>query len=121
MAKYPVNHYVLILQNNYTKKQRIFDVYNTSDDPLFYKFEQFEMPDDFKDCELNSTLFWCVLDYSIKLSNNVLDSEITVTTNEGETKTLYIKDLTPDTGIIGFPNMKVPEKAIDEPQPYYSL
>ena len=121
MAKYPVNHYVLILQNNYTKKQRVFDVFNTSDYTLFYKFEQFEMPDDFKDCELNYTLFWCVLDYSIKLSNNVLDSEITVTTNEGETKTLYIKDLTPDTGIIGFPNMKVPEKAIDEPQPYYSL
>lgn len=121
MAYFPQNHYVLVLQNNYTKKKQVFDVYNTSTDKLFYKFENFEMPDDFKDCELNYALFWCVLEYSIKLSNNLLDSEITVTTQDGETKTLYLKDITPDTGIIGFPNMKQAEQSLDEPGQYYSL
>lgn len=121
MAAYPINHYVLILQNNYTKKIQSFDVYNTSQDPLFYKFADFEMPDDFKNCELNYVLFWCELEYTLKFSNTLLDSEITVVTLTGETATLKLRDITPDTGIIGFPNMKQTQTALDEPQEYYSL
>lgn len=120
MAEYPINHYILILQNNYTKKKRVFDVYNTSTDPLFYKFD-FDMPDDFKDCELNYILFWDTLQYSIELSNNILDSKITVITKEGVEQSFIVRDLTPDTGIIGFPNMKTGENALDDPQSFYSL
>jgi len=79
------------------------------------------MPDDFKDCELNYALFWCVLEYSIEFSNNLLDSKITVTTTDGEHVTLALKDINPDVGIIGFPNMKQAEQAIDAPENYYSL
>lgn len=123
MSAYATNHYVLILQNNYTKQTFIHDVLNTSPDNLFYKFKNFKFDKKAPYGEYSYVLFWDTLDYSIKLSNTLLDSEITVTTDEGEIKTLHLRDITPDTGTILYPDPNNPTgaTAIDEPQPYYSL
>ena len=123
MSAFPVNHYVLILQNNYTKQTFVHDVLNTSTDTLFYKFEGFEFDDKAPFGEYNYVLFWCTLDYNLELSNSLLDSKITVETKEGETVTLKLKDITPDTGIIYYPDPNNPkgEQAIDNPTSYYSL
>lgn len=123
MSAFPSNHYVLILQNNYTKQTFVHDVLNTSTDTLFYKFEGFEFDDKAPYGEYNYVLFWCTLEYTLELSNSLLDSKITVTTNEGDTKTLLLKDITPDTGIIYYPDPNNPkgEQAIDNPTSYYSL
>ena len=78
MSAYATNHYVLILQNNYTKQTFVHDVLNTSTDTLFYKFEGFEFDDKAPFGEYNYVLFWCTLDYNLELSNSLLDSKITV-------------------------------------------
>ena len=46
-----------------------------------------------------------------------------ITTWEGEKVTLRLKDITPDTGIIYYPDPNNPkgEQAIDNPTSYYSL
>ena len=123
MSAFPVNHYVLILQNNYTKQTFVHDVLNTSTDRLFYKFAGFEFDEKAPYGEYNYVLFWCTLEYTLELSNSLLDSKITVTTNEGEKVTLRLKDITPDTGIIYYPDPNNPkgEQAIDNPTSYYSL
>lgn len=123
MSAYPVNHYVLILQNNYTKQTFVHDVFNTSTDSLFYKFSNFEFAERAPYGEYNYVLFWCILDYNIELSNTILDSKITVITDEGESVELKIKDITPDTGIIYYPDPDNPkgEQSIDSPNVYYSL
>ena len=123
MSAYPVNHYVLILQNNYTKQTFVHDVLNASTDRLFYRFSEFEFDSKAPYGEYNYVLFWCTLEYTLELSNSLLDSKITVTTNEGDTKTLFLKDITPDTGIIYYPDPNNPkgEQAIDTPTSYYSL
>lgn len=123
MSAFPSNHYVLILQNNYTKQTFVHDVLNTSTDTLFYKFAGFKFDKKAPYGEYSYVLFWDTLEYSIKLSNTLLDSEITVTTDEGEIKTLHLRDITPDTGTILYPDPNNPTgaTAIDEPQPYYSL
>ena len=123
MSAYPVNHYVLILQNNYTKQTFVHDVLNVSTDRMFYRFSEFEFDSKAPYGEYNYVLFWCTLEYTLELSNSLLDSKITVTTNEGDTKTLFLKDITPDTGIIYYPDPNNPkgEQAIDNPTSYYSL
>ena len=123
MSAFPVNHYVLILQNNYTKQTFVHDVLNVSTDRMFYRFSEFEFDSKAPYGEYNYVLFWCTLEYTLELSNSLLDSKITVTTNEGDTKTLFLKDITPDTGIIYYPDPNNPkgEQAIDNPTSYYSL
>jgi len=123
MSAYPINHYVLILQNNYTKQTFVHDVYNKSSDKMFYRFKDFEFEDNAPYGEYNYVLFWCTLEYTLELSNSLLDSKITVVTEENEQKTLYLKDITPDTGIILYPdpNKPIGEQSIDEPQHFYSL
>ena len=123
MSAYPVNHYVLILQNNYTKQTFVHDVLNVSTDRMFYRFSEFEFDSKAPYGEYNYVLFWCTLDYNLELSNSLLDSKITVTTNEGDTKSLFLKDITPDTGILYYPDPNNPkgEQAIDSPTSYYSL
>lgn len=123
MAQYPINHYVLILQNNYTKQIFVHDVYNSSNDTLFYKFDNFTFDSKAPYGEYSYILFWCTLEYTLKLSNTLLESEITVITSEGETKVFHLKDITPDTGTILYPDPNNPtgETALDIPQQYYSL
>lgn len=118
---YPINHYVLILQNNYTKQVRIFDVYNTSDDKDFYKFD-FTFPEDLPMGEYNYALFWDVLEYRIDFSNDLLSSKLTVVTDEGDTVVMKLSDINPDTGIIVYGD-EVPkgEQSIDNKVNYYSL
>ena len=100
MSAYATNHYVLILQNNYTKQTFVHDVLNTSTDTLFYKFEGFEFDEKAPYGEYNYVRFCCTLDYNLELSNSLLDSNITVETNEDENVTLKLKFIILDTGII---------------------
>ena len=122
MARYPYNHYILLLQNNYTKQKYVKDVYNTSNDKLFYDFKDFEFDEGAPFGEYSYVLIWCVLDYSLEISNNLLDSKLTIE-DKGEEMTYLIRDLSPDTGTILYPdpNKRTIEQAIDEPVSYYSL
>lgn len=119
---YPVNHYVLILQNNYTKQVFVHDVYNTSKDKLFYKFANFHFDEKAPYGEYNFALFWCGLEYRLEISNNLLDSKVIVKVDE-EDKTLFLRDIVPDTGIIMYPDPNNPnaEISLDEKTNFYSL
>lgn len=123
MSAFAANHYILILQNNYTKQAQAFDVLNTSEDRLFYQFENFEFPDNWSYGEYNFWLVWDTLEYSIEFANEILDSKITVLDDQGNETTLKLSNLTPDTGIIKYPDPNAPteEQSLDEKTNYYSL
>lgn len=117
------NHYILILQNNYTHQAMVFDVTNTSDDPKFYKFDDFEIPDDMPYGEYNFWLICDELDYEIPVfSNDMMDTVIKVTGTDGTVYDLKVSDLAPDTGIIKYVDANGrTEQSIDERVEFYSL
>ena len=121
---YPSNHYILFLQNNYTKQTFVHDVYNQSSDKLFYKFEDFEFDSHAPYGEYNYALVWCTLEYRVELSNELLDSKIIVTTSQGEDISLSLKDVVPDTGIVLYPDpnkINQEQLSLDEKTDFYSL
>lgn len=122
MASFKKNHYILIIQNNYTREARVFDVTNISDDPKFYEFE-FEFPDDLPYGEYNYWLVCDELDYEIpSFSNDMLDTVIDVTGKDGKVYSIKLSDLCPDTGIIRYADSNGrTEQSIDERVEFYSL
>lgn len=121
MITYSKNHYILGIQSNYTREIRWFDMYNKSCDPRYYLFEDFEWPSDMPRGEYDFVLFWCMLDYTIKTSGSLLESEITVNTIEGNDETFTIKDLIFETGMIDSKEDQKEPLTINKQTEFYSL
>ena len=127
MAKYTTDHFILLLQNNYTREVITVDVYNESTDPLFYEFKQLILPDSVIPGEYTYALVWDILDYEVFPSTDFLETVIKVVDGHGETHELKLKDLNPEMGLLKFSNDNPDEPFVTinymetEDDHYYSL
>ena len=127
MAKYTTDHFILLLQNNYTREVTSVDVYNESTDPLFYEFKQLNLPDSVIPGEYTYALVWDILDYEVFPSTDFLETVIKVVDGHGETHELKLKDLNPEMGLLKFSNDNPDEPFVTinymetEDDHYYSL
>ena len=127
MAKYTTDHFILLLQNNYTREVTTADVYNESTDPLFYEFKQLNLPDSVIPGEYTYALVWDILDYEVFPSTDFLETIIKVVDGHGETHELKLKDLNPEMGLLKFSNDNPDEPFVTinymetEDDHYYSL
>lgn len=127
MAKYTTDHFILLLQNNYTREVTTVDVYNESTDPLFYEFKQLNLPDSIIPGEYTYALVWDILDYEVFPSTDFLETVIKVVDGHGETHELKLKDLQPEMGLLKFSNDNPDEPFVTinymetEDDHYYSL
>lgn len=123
MPKYTTDHFILLLQNNYTREVTTMDVYNESTDPLFYEFKNLEIPESIIPGEYTYALVWDILQYEVTPSTDLLETIITVTDKNGEILNLKLKDLQPEMGLLKFGDGDVPETFVikNEDNGYYSL
>lgn len=127
MAKYTTDHFILLLQNNYTREVITVDVYNESTDPLFYEFKQLNLPDSVIPGEYTYALVWDILEYEVFPSTDFLETVIKVVDGHGETHELKLKDLNPEMGLLKFSNDNPDEPFVTvnyietEDDHYYSL
>ena len=127
MAKYTTDHFILLLQNNYTREVTTVDVYNESTDPLFYEFKQLNLPDSVIPGEYTYALVWDILEYEVIPSTDFLETVIKVVDGHGETHELKLKDLNPEMGLLKFSNDNPDEPFVTinymetEDDHYYSL
>lgn len=127
MAKYTTDHFILLLQNNYTREVTTVDVYNESTDPLFYEFKQLNLPDSVIPGEYTYALVWDILEYEVFPSTDFLETIIKVVDGHGETHELKLKDLNPEMGLLKFSNDNPDEPFVTinymetEDDHYYSL
>ena len=127
MAKYTTDHFILLLQNNYTREVTVVDVYNESTDPLFYEFKQLNLPDSVIPGEYTYALVWDILEYEVFPSTDFLETVIKVVDGHGETHELKLKDLQPEMGLLKFSNDNPDEPFVTinnietEDDHYYSL
>ena len=127
MAKYTTDHFILLLQNNYTREVITVDVYNESTDPLFYEFKQLNLPDSVIPGEYTYALVWDILEYEVFPSIDFLETVIKVVDGHGETHELKLKDLNPEMGLLKFSNDNPDEPFVTinyietEDDHYYSL
>lgn len=123
MPKYTTDHFILLLQNNYTREVTTMDVYNESTDPLFYEFKNLEIPESIIPGEYTYALVWDILQYEVTPSTDLLETIITVTDKNGEILNLKLKDLQPEMGLLKFGDGDMPESFVikNEDNGYYSL
>ena len=127
MAKYTTDHFILLLQNNYTREVTTVDVYNESTDPLFYEFKQLNLPESVIPGEYTYALVWDILEYEVFPSTDFLETVIKVVDGHGETHELKLKDLNPEMGLLKFSNDNPDEPFVTinnietEDDHYYSL
>lgn len=127
MAKYTTDHFILLLQNNYTREVITVDVYNESTDPLFYEFKQLNLPESVIPGEYTYALVWDILEYEVFPSTDLLETVIKVVDGHGETHELKLKDLNPEMGLLKFSNDNPDEPFVTinnietEDDHYYSL
>ena len=127
MAKYTTDHFILLLQNNYTREVTTVDVYNESTDPLFYEFKQLNLPDSVIPGEYTYALVWDILEYEVFPSTDFLETVIKVVDGHGEKHELKLKDLNPEMGLLKFSNDNPDEPFVTinnietEDDHYYSL
>ena len=123
MPKYTTDHFILLLQNNYTREVTSLDVYNESTDPLFYEFKNLEIPESIIPGEYTYALVWDILQYEVTPSTDLLETIITVTDKNGEVLNLKLKDLQPEMGLLKFGDGEMPESFVikNEDNGYYSL
>lgn len=123
MPKYTTDHFILLLQNNYTREVTTLDVYNESTDPLFYEFKNLEIPESIIPGEYTYALVWDILQYEVTPSTDLLETIITVTDKNGEILNLKLKDLQPEMGLLKFGDGEMPENFVikSEDNGYYSL
>ena len=123
MPKYTTDHFILLLQNNYTREVTTLDVYNESTDPLFYEFKNLEIPESIIPGEYTYALVWDILQYEVTPSADLLETIITVTDKNGEVLNLKLKDLQPEMGLLKFGDGEMPETFVikNEDNGYYSL
>ena len=127
MAKYTTDHFILLLQNNYTREVTTVDVYNESTDPLFYEFKKLDLPDSVIPGEYTYALVWDILDYEVIPSTDLLETVIKVVDGHGEEHELKLKDLQPEMGLLKFSDDNPDEPFVTinyietEDDHYYSL
>lgn len=127
MAKYTTDHFILLLQNNYTREVITVDVYNESTDPLFYEFKQLNLPESVIPGEYTYALVWDILEYEVFPSTDFLETVIKVVDGHGEKHELKLKDLNPEMGLLKFSNDNPDEPFVTinnietEDDHYYSL
>ena len=123
MPKYTTDHFILLLQNNYTREVTTMDVYNESTDPLFYEFKNLEIPESIIPGEYTYALVWDILQYEVTPATDLLETIITVTDKNGEILNLKLKDLQPEMGLLKFGDGDMPESFVikNEDNGYYSL
>ena len=123
MPKYTTDHFILLLQNNYTREVTTLDVYNESTDPLFYEFKNLEIPESIIPGAYTYALVWDILQYEVTPSADLLETIITVTDKNGEVLNLKLKDLQPEMGLLKFGDGEMPETFVikNEDNGYYSL
>ena len=123
MPKYTTDHFILLLQNNYTREVTTLDVYNESTDPLFYEFKNIEIPESIIPGEYTYALVWDILQYAVTPSTDLLETIITVTDKNGEILNLKLKDLQPEMGLLKFGDGEMPENFVikNNDNGYYSL
>lgn len=127
MAKYTTDHFILLLQNNYTREVTTVDVYNESTDPLFYEFKQLNLPESVIPGEYTYALVWDILEYEVFPSTDFLETVIKVVDGHGEKHELKLKDLNPEMGLLKFSNDNPDEPFVTinnietEDDHYYSL
>ena len=123
MPKFTTDHFILLLQNNYTREVTTMDVYNESTDPLFYEFKNLEIPESIIPGEYTYALVWDILQYEVTPSTDLLETIITVTDKNGEVLNLKLKDLQPEMGLLKFGDGEMPETFVikNEDNGYYSL
>lgn len=123
MPKYTTDHFILLLQNNYTREVTTLDVYNESTDPLFYEFKNLDIPESIIPGEYTYALVWDILQYEVTPSTDLLETIITVTDKNGEILNLKLKDLQPEMGLLKFGDGDMPESFVikNEDNGYYSL
>lgn len=123
MPKYTTDHFILLLQNNYTREVTTLDVYNESTDPLFYEFKNLDIPESIIPGEYTYALVWDILQYEVTPSTDLLETIITVTDKNGEILNLKLKDLQPEMGLLKFGDGDMPETFVikNEDNGYYSL
>ena len=127
MAKYTTDHFILLLQNNYTREVITVDVYNESTDPLFYEFKQLNLPESVIPGEYTYALVWDILEYEVFPSTDFLETVIKVVDGHGEKHELKLKDLQPEMGLLKFSNDNPDEPFVTinnietEDDHYYSL
>ena len=123
MPKFTTDHFILLLQNNYTREVTTLDVYNESTDPLFYEFKNLEIPESIIPGEYTYALVWDILQYEVTPSTDLLETIITVTDKNGEVLNLKLKDLQPEMGLLKFGDGEMPETFVikNEDNGYYSL
>ena len=93
------NRYLLFLQNNYSNEQFCFEVFNSSCDPQYYVFQNFDevIPSDLSYGTYTAALLYCSIPYSIEFKPGLLD---TVITAGGSSFTL--RDLRPEVFLFEF-------------------
>ena len=93
------NRYLLFLMNNYSNEQFCFEVFNSSCDPSYYVFQNFNdtLPGDFPYGTYTAALLHCSIPYSIEFKPCLLD---TIITAGGSSFTL--RDLRPDVFLFEF-------------------
>ena len=127
MAKYTTDHFILLLQNNYTREVTTVDVYNESTDPLFYEFKQLNLPDSVIPGEYTYALVWDILEYEVFPSTDFLETVIKVVDGHGEEHELKLKELQPEMGLLKFSDDNPDEPFVTinymetEDDHYYSL
>ena len=127
MPKYTTDHFILLLQNNYTREVITVDVYNESTDPLFYEFKQLNLPDSVIPGEYTYALVWDILEYEVFPSTDFLETVIKVVDGHGEKHELKLKDLNPEMGLLKFSDDNPDEPFVTinnietEDDHYYSL
>lgn len=107
------NRYLFLLNNNFTGEKFLFELFNISDDPRYYRFD-IEIPDAMKYGEYDWFLLHCELKYEFEFSRNIIDSKITVTDRDGAESTWALRDLYAESGILSY-------EPDSEDYPYESL
>lgn len=75
---YQLNHYILIVENTFTKQTTALDVYNVSGNKSLYRFDDVVFPNEFPSGTYNWYLIYDLLDYTINFSNDIMESTIVV-------------------------------------------
>ncbi len=95
------NRYLFILNSNSTGMKFLFELFNESDDPRYYKFT-IQAPPEMTYGEYDWILVRCALEYELEFSHNLIDSRLKVTDDEGVTSSWILRDLSPETGLLEF-------------------
>lgn len=97
------NRYLLFLSSNYYGKKFMFELFNTSENPDYYKFT-IQIPLDYgmPYGEYDYFLIRCELPYDVQFSQNLIDTRLTVTDYNDNVSTWTLRDLPCDSGILKF-------------------